>query len=732
MRVWWSSALVGVAAGMLTAAPVASIPSSASPPATVLPSGGVIDASDASVQGAAMTPADGRLRGEDFAATVTGVAWPDQVVVGGKNQEPTLGHRFIAFNLTLAENVSAITPDGTDPAVTAAVRWDGVSHPLSLGELDNTMAQQSTGSDWPTASGQFFATVPNDTHVVDLVLSQGSFSQAFNLWSLRRIAPAPAVLYRDPMLPRVSTTAPGAQVALSDPADGFSDTDEVTLQSATLSYFGPPGTTSPTSFNQAILSVVLDSEYPDLNYGDPNWGHYLTANAPLPASLVSFTPTGASAVPATLSGSGATTGKGNDDDGFFDATYSFVVPATLTTGAVTVGPGSFTGTEYTGFTGGSPLTLNLAAFSLPMTFPAVPAAVVQKKPPWVGQPLPPTAAAASSSAASVPGGDPKPFPIWLAVVVLVALAAAVVLVQRQRRRRSTPTAAEAGAPVVTAPGVATQSAAPPADHALAPSDPPIATAAAVAAGAPPAPTLTMGELTARVLGPPDAVGWRQEPDRRIVTEIVCWMVFHHDHLHSADEVLVGVYPTEGTRREVNRETFFTYLSKVRQCVGPEHLPDATEAGGYGLLGVTSDWETFQGLSTQADLTDGPEAIELRTRALALVRGVPFQGVPKGHYGWAFEEQLHHQMTSAIVTCAIRLANDLFDLGRYMAVDEACRAGLRADRTDTYLLEIQARAADVRNEGLARPGRYRGDTDGAEETPGADDSPDGPDDLGSGT
>jgi hypothetical protein len=690
-----------------------------------------MEASDASVQGTATTPADGRLRGEDFAASVTGVAWPDQVVVGGKSQEPTTGHRFIEFNLTLAENVSAITPDGTDPAVTAAVEWGGVSHPLSLSELDDTMAQQSTGSDWPTASGQFIATVPNDTHLVDLVLSQGSFSQGFNLWTLRRIAPAPAVLYRDPTRPTVGATASGAGVTLSNSADGFSDTDQVTLQSAALSYFGPLGTTSPSP-NQAILSVVLDSEYPDLNYGDPNWGHYLTANAPLPASMVSFTPPGGTAVPATLSGSGATTGKGNNDDGLFDATYSFVVPATLTTGTVTVGSGSFTGTEYIGFTGGSPLTVDLATFSLPMTFPALPAAVVQKKPPWVGQPLPPTAAAASSSGGAVVGGDPKPFPIWLAVVVLVALAAVVVLVQRQWRRRRDPAAADAAASVVIAPVVEEQPADPAADNALVPPDPPVvevATAVAAAAEVSPAPILTLNEMIARVLGPPDGVGWRQVPDRRIVTEIVCWMAFHRDHLHSADEVLVGVYSAEGTRREVNRETFFTYLSKVRQCVGPERLPDATEAGGYGLIGVTSDWETFKGLSAQADQTDGPEAIDLRTAALALVRGVPFQGVPKGHYGWAFEEQLHTQMISAIVTCAIRLANDLFDLGRYVQLDEAVRAGLRADPTDSYLLEIQARAAEIRHEGLARPGRSRGDSDRAEEPPGDGGTPDDPDEPG---
>jgi hypothetical protein len=696
------------------------------------------DATDLAVplqaSGTAFTaPADGRLRGEDFAATVTGVAWPDQAVFGGKSEEPVTGRRFIEFNLTLAENVNSITPAGTDPAVTAAVEWDGVPHPLSLTELDNTIAQQSAGPNWPSASGQFIATVPNDTHVVDLILSQGSFSQGFNLWTLRRIAPAPVVLYRDPTLPTLSTTSgASATLALSNPSDGFSDTAQVTVQSATLSFFQPSGTgNAPGSPGQAVLSVVLDGEYPYNPNDLTESGHYLGSQAPLPGDLLSFTPNGATPIPAIMSDAGDTTGKGQADNGLFDATYSFVVPGTLAGGTITVDAGSFGGAEFTLFT---PENTNIditAPANLAITFPAVPATAVQREPPWVGRPLPHTALASSGSGlAATPS---HPLPIWLAVVVLVALAAGVIVVQRQRKRRRALPATDVIAQVVGAPGVPTQPADTGTDRSPVLADPPVAEAASEPApAATSASTFTMSELMARVLGPPDGVGWRQVPDRRIVTEIVCWMVFHNRHLHSADEILVGVYSTEGTRREVNRETFFTYLSKVRQCVGPEHLPDATETGGYGLIGVTSDWESFQGLSGQADLTDGPEAIELRTRTLALVRGVPFQGVPTGHYGWAFEEQLGQQMISAVVTCAIRLANDLFDLGRYVELDEAVRAGLRADPRDTYLLEIQARAANVRNEGLARPGRSRGDTGGAEEAPGAGGTPDDPHNPGSGT
>ena len=71
---------------------------------------------------------------------------------------------------------------------------------------------------------------------------------------------------------------------------------------------------------------MLDAEYPY----DPNdlsgSGHYLGAQSPLPGSLLSFTPAGGTAVTATMSDAGDNTGKGNQDDGLFDAEYSFVVP----------------------------------------------------------------------------------------------------------------------------------------------------------------------------------------------------------------------------------------------------------------------------------------------------------------------------------------------------------------------------------------------------------------------
>ena len=114
------------------------------------------------------------------------------------------------------------------------------------------------------------------------------------------------------------------------------------------------------------------------------------------------------------------------------------MPATTTGGTLTVNTGQEVGDEYTGFTGtGNSTIINLtASATVSLSFPTVPSAPpAQKKPPWVGAPLPATGLAAASSGsiggARTAGGG---FPIWLAVVILIVIAAAVIVVQRLRHQ----------------------------------------------------------------------------------------------------------------------------------------------------------------------------------------------------------------------------------------------------------------------------------------------------------
>ncbi|HSZ36484.1 MAG TPA: hypothetical protein VK773_05280, partial [Acidimicrobiales bacterium] len=252
----------------------------------------------AGYSGVDVMPADGRVNTPDFTAKVTSVAWP----ATNDGQEPTSGRRFVSFTLEVSALAQSSSPTALAPSLSAALHWGGASHPLSLSSILGEIQSGAGGSNTPSGSASFMADVPNDTHDVDLVLTEGSFSQSFDLWTLQRVPPTPSVLYRDPTQTTIagSATAP-ATLWLSNPADGFTSTATISLQNATLGFAVPAGTTLSPDPDQAVLSVVLDGESPS----DPNdptgSGHYLGAEAPLPASMLSFTPSGAEAVPATIS-----------------------------------------------------------------------------------------------------------------------------------------------------------------------------------------------------------------------------------------------------------------------------------------------------------------------------------------------------------------------------------------------------------------------------------------------
>ena len=149
-----------------------------------------------------------------------------------------------------------------------------------------------------------------------------------------------------------------------------------------------------------------------------------------------------------------------------------------------------------------------------------------------------------------------------------------------------------------------------------------------------------------------------------------------------------------------RKTFHNYLSELRACVGAEYLPDAKVAGGYLLQGVHSDWAEFQRLTRQADTEGGQVARALRTEALSLVRGVPFEGAAADTYEWVGAEHLASAMTVAIATCASGLGEELFEMGDLSEAEGAARAGLRGAPDDYALWALGARAIHGRDDRTA--------------------------------
>ena len=429
--------------------------------------------------------------------------------------------------------------------------------------------------------------MPDTTHDVDLVLTEGSFSQGFDLWTLTRSAPAPVVLYRDATMPTLAATSTTTgTLALSNPADGFSDTAEVSVQSATLGEFPPSGAGAPPSSpDQAVLSVVLDAEYPFDQNDLSGSGHYLGARSPLPGSLLTFIPAGGTAITAIMSNAGDNAGKGNHDDGLFDATYSFVVPADVTAGTLSVGGGSFSGTEFTLYTAErGNTTLDIASpLTLALGFPAVSVDPHQPTPPWVGAPLPPTASGSAHHRGDGRIGGRNRFPIWLAVLVLSRSPpqpwSSMRAVAIRARRRLRPVRGQRKTCVVHEPPNARR-------IPSVPKDPSVAllllTQPCRSPTRPMSPTPAMSPRPA-----PLPIGG-QRPGRRsrssgspvasspsIVDELLVYLVST-----TAGTYVPARSASASGRRvrpgaEVAEKTLLNYLSKLRAGVGAEHLPDAT-------------------------------------------------------------------------------------------------------------------------------------------------------------
>jgi DNA-binding SARP family transcriptional activator len=696
---WWSwTLLLALPIAWLTLGGTAW----AAPSAQVLAPGQVLETSLAGSTGTA--PADGRLRGPDFTAQVARVAWPQTVSSpSGTTYVAGTRRRLITFSLSVTQ-ASANSGVGDAPTgVTAKLTVAGTSLPVSMSSIDQQVAGGTSGSAQTTGTDSFVASVPARAHDVALTLSEGGFSQSLDLWTLQRVPPSPVVLYRDPTSPTVTGTAAGPfHVNFTNPADGFSSSDDAQITGATLTYFSGSSNTTPGNPAQAFLVVELQSSYPSIPYGQPNSGHFFSGFSPLAGSQFTFTPTGGSAVPATADTTDfSSTNAASDDDGLFDALYSFVVPATTTGGTLSVLPGTANGTEYTGFTGtGTTVPISITApATVGLSFPALPSApAAQKKPPWMGAPLPSTGLAAAPASVAASGSDTSSgspstgFPIWAVILILVLVAAGVVAWQ-SRRRRPTPAMASSAldAAVPTTPSTGNVEAAEPIREPLA-EPPPIAPAVPEPAASPARPG-----LRSRVLGPPDALGMKKTSDRRVIEELFHYLALHDAHHRSAEQVLVALRPDASSDDDLTRKTIHTYLSELRACVGSEHLPSATVAGGYLLLDVTSDWADFVHLERRADATSGEAAWALRFEALALVRGVPFAGVPSDAYQWVGTEHLFSTMTTAIARCASRLAHELLDAGDVPRAEDAARAGLRGAPDEYELWRLGALAIHSRGE-----------------------------------
>ena len=159
---------------------------------------------------------------------------------------------------------------------------------VPMASIDHQIASGSSGTAQTTGTDTFVASVPIRDKGATLGLTESSFAQDFDLWTLQRFPASPILLYRDPTTSSITGSASGPfHLAFTNPADGFSSSDDAQVSSASLTYFGPGGTfprTTPGNHNPdtAFLEVALQSSYPSVPYGQPDSGHFFSSFTPLP------------------------------------------------------------------------------------------------------------------------------------------------------------------------------------------------------------------------------------------------------------------------------------------------------------------------------------------------------------------------------------------------------------------------------------------------------------------
>ena len=160
----------------------------------------------------------------------------------------------------------------------------------------------------------------------------------------------------------------------------------------------------------------------------------------------------------------------------------------------------------------------------------------------------------------------------------------------------------------------------------------------------------------RVLGPVE-VSWREVPDRRVVTELACLLAMHPNRNITSERGARRALArgSRGDRR--SREGLRNAVSLLRRALGPELVPEAYKGRGYRLAPeVTCDWMMFEELVDESHNASSREMeADLLTQALALVRGVPFQGVEPGTFSWAWTELIVARIEVAVVGAAHRLS-----------------------------------------------------------------------------
>ena len=196
-----------------------------------------------------------------------------------------------------------------------------------------------------------------------------------------------------------------------------------------------------------------------------------------------------------------------------------------------------------------------------------------------------------------------------------------------------------------------------------------------------------------VLGPVDLVnaeGTVEPTKRSRLLEYAAYLALTPGATHTAIDN--AIWPDR--KNEDNLNTRNTATSKLRRWVGTdpvngdEYLPRLQAGEGYAFHpAVTTDAGDWDHLLGHDPLNAPTERLE---GALALVRGVPFEGTHRKRYAWA--EPIRQRLISEIVDASYELARRRLMEGRWRGAEEAVVVGLRIEPAQENLWRLRILAA----------------------------------------
>jgi len=479
------------------------------------------------------------------------------------------------------------------------------------------------------------------------------------------------------------------EMPITNHADDITLTNVMTVASATLDNLNPDASGTSAPAGQIYLSLQISSGPPQVSMSNPNWGHFFSTMTPVSGSAWRFVASSGITYSATRVNPVDQTNNlnGTSDDGMVDATYYFTVPLSTRAGTVEFLPTRTLGVEFSGFVGSSPVVLSVGRpIKIPVRFAANLTVVTTTTStttttinPWTYQT--PTGSNGSGSQE------------WL--VVLLVLLILFIGGFEVRRRRGLSHGGPAGAP--------------PTDDTQGPPDVPSARNAQPHGPTPPfrpapsppseniandvidAPTTSdivegeTRELRVNVLGPLSITPTLTTPSDP-VRAIVAYLAMNSERTLTMDEIQNAVWPLTTAGTDIKRPVMRNYMTDVRRCVGENHLPSAARGAGYRLVGVSTDWDEFQGLVARSATAPKPDAIAYKLQALALVAGTPFSADTSRYFTWAFSTSIVYQIITAATQVAHDVSSQLIMAGDLKGAEAVLRRGLLIEPASLPLWE----------------------------------------------